>query len=127
MRKLYYSIGEVCEALGEEAHVLRYWEKEFDRLKPKKNRGGNRIYSSADLELLKRIKSFLRDEKLSLRGAKEKLEHEFPGGKAKNKSDEPPPTSQSILVEEPSGAISHGELKRELKELMNEILNYLKK
>ena len=73
MRKLYYSIGEISEIIDEEQYILRYWEKEFDELKPKKNRSGNRIYSEKDLFVLKTIKKLLRDDKLSLKGAKEHL------------------------------------------------------
>lgn len=73
MRKLYYSISEVCQLIDEEQHILRYWEKEFPQLKPKKNRGGNRIYSEKDLFLLKKIKKLLRQENLLIKNAKEKL------------------------------------------------------
>lgn len=73
MAKLYYSISEVSELLNEEQYILRYWEKEFNELKPKKNRGGNRIYSNKDLNLLKTIKNLIRNEHLSLIGVKEKL------------------------------------------------------
>lgn len=57
----------------EEQHILRYWEKEFPQLSPKKNRGGNRIYSPKDIALIREIKSMLRDGKLSLKGAKERI------------------------------------------------------
>ena len=73
MQKLYFSISEVCQMVDEEQHILRYWEKEFSQLKPRKNRGGNRIYSEKDLNLIKLIKSLLRKEKLSLKGAKDQL------------------------------------------------------
>jgi DNA-binding transcriptional MerR regulator len=73
MQKLYYSISELSELIDEEQHILRYWEKEFEQFKPKKNRSGNRIYSEKDLNIAKIIKMLLRDEKLSLKGAKEKL------------------------------------------------------
>jgi DNA-binding transcriptional MerR regulator len=73
MQKLYYSISEVSSLVDEEQHILRYWEKEFESLKPKKNRGGNRIYSEGDLDLVRAIKILIREEKLSLRGAKEQL------------------------------------------------------
>lgn len=73
MLKLYYSIREVSELVDEEQHILRYWEKEFPQLKPKKNRGGNRTYSLKDIELLKYIKKLMRDDKLSLKGAKDLL------------------------------------------------------
>jgi DNA-binding transcriptional MerR regulator len=74
MQKLYYSISEVSEMIDEEQHILRYWEKEFDQLCPKKNRAGNRIYSDKDINTLKIIKKLLREEKLSLKGAKENIE-----------------------------------------------------
>jgi len=74
MQKLYYSISEVSEMIDEEQHILRYWEKEFEQLGPKKNRAGNRIYSDKDISILKVIKRLLREEKLSLRGAKENLD-----------------------------------------------------
>lgn len=73
MQKLYYSISEISEMIDEEQHILRYWEKEFDQLKPKKNRGGNRIYSEKDLFIIKTIKKLIRQDKLSLKGAKEQL------------------------------------------------------
>ena len=73
MQKLYYSISEASGIVDEEQHILRYWEKEFDELKPKKNRAGNRIYSQKDIQLIKLIKSLIRDEKLSLKGAKDKF------------------------------------------------------
>ncbi len=73
MQKLYYSISEVSKFVDEEQHILRYWEKEFSQLKPRKNRGGNRIYSEKDVQLIKIIKNLLRSEKLSLKGAKEQL------------------------------------------------------
>lgn len=73
MQKLYYSIREVSELVDEEQHILRYWEKEFPELSPKKNRGGNRIYSEKDIAIIKQIKYFLREDKLSLKGAKEQL------------------------------------------------------
>jgi DNA-binding transcriptional MerR regulator len=71
LQKLYYSIREVSKLVDEEQHILRYWEKEFELLKPKKNRGGNRTYTDKDILLIKRIKKLLRNQKLSLKGAKE--------------------------------------------------------
>jgi len=73
MQKLYYSISEICEIVDEEQHILRYWEKEFEYLKPKKNRSGNRIYSEKDLTIIKLIKKLIRENKLSLKGAQEQL------------------------------------------------------
>lgn len=59
--------------IGEPSYVLRYWEKEFPPLQPKKNRAGNRIYSENDLEILRAIKTMLREQKLSMNGAIEEI------------------------------------------------------
>ncbi len=59
MKKLYYSISEICDLLGLEPHIIRYWEKEFPLLKAKKNRAGNRIYMNDDLELLALINNLI--------------------------------------------------------------------
>ena len=78
--KLYYRIGEV-EAITEvPAYVLRYWESEFKLLRPKKNAAGQRLYRKRDLELVRRIKSLLYDERLTLEGAKKRLLAESRGG-----------------------------------------------
>jgi len=73
MRKLYYSISEVSKLVDEESYVLRYWEKEFPTLRPKKNRAGNRAYTENDIKYLFAIKHLLRDEKISLKEAKDKI------------------------------------------------------
>jgi DNA-binding transcriptional MerR regulator len=74
--KVYYSISEVCEKTGVEPHVLRYWEKEFGQLRPKKNRAGNRAYRDRDIEIVRRIKTLLYDEQYAIAGAKKKLTEE---------------------------------------------------
>jgi DNA-binding transcriptional MerR regulator len=73
MQKLYHSISEISELLGEEQHTLRYWEKEFPELNPKKNRAGNRIYSDKDLFVIMMIRKLMREDKLSLKGSQEQL------------------------------------------------------
>lgn len=69
----YYSIGEVSRMTGLEAYVLRYWEKEFSLLKPRKNRGGSRQYTTRDIELVNRIKHLRTKEKLTIAGTRSKL------------------------------------------------------
>jgi DNA-binding transcriptional MerR regulator len=71
--KLYYSISEVAEMTGLEPYVLRFWEKEFLLLKPKKNRAGNRSYQQKDIDLINQIKHLLYDEGYTIDGAKSKL------------------------------------------------------
>ncbi|QPJ65475.1 MAG: MerR family transcriptional regulator [Candidatus Nitrohelix vancouverensis] len=71
--KLFYKIGEVAEYLGVEQHVLRYWEEEFQVLKPTKNKSGQRLYQRKDLEMVSEIKRLLYDEKYTIIGAKKKM------------------------------------------------------
>jgi DNA-binding transcriptional MerR regulator len=71
--KKYYSISEVAELLGLEQHVLRYWEAEFPKLKPKKNRAGNRQYQDKDIQVIRYIKHLLQEEMYTVQGAKKKL------------------------------------------------------
>ncbi len=73
MKKYYYTIGEVCNLLQLKPHVLRYWEKEFPSLRPKKKDGRNRKYSSKDIELLKKIQYMLYTQKFTIDGARKKL------------------------------------------------------
>ena len=71
--KLYYSISEVARITRLEPYVLRFWEKEFPMLKPKKNRGGNRIYQKSDIEMVNRIKHLLYRENYTIEGARNRL------------------------------------------------------
>lgn len=71
--KLYYRIGEVEAVTGIPAYVLRYWESEFKLLRPKKNPAGQRVYRQRDLDMVRRIKTLLYDERLTLEGAKKRL------------------------------------------------------
>ncbi len=72
-RKLYYSISEVAEMTGLRPYVLRFWEKEFPSLKPKKNRAGNRSYQQKDVDLINQIKHLLYDEGYTIEGARSRL------------------------------------------------------
>ncbi|PIQ97598.1 MAG: MerR family transcriptional regulator [Nitrospinae bacterium CG11_big_fil_rev_8_21_14_0_20_56_8] len=71
--KLFFKIGEVAEISGVEQHVLRYWEDEFDFLKPNKNRSGQRLYQRKDVEVVLEIKHLLYEEKYTIAGAKQRL------------------------------------------------------
>lgn len=77
IKKLYYSISEVSEITGLKQYVLRYWETEFSQLKPGKNRAGNRIYRSHDVDTIIEIKSLLYDRKFTIKGAQQHLIHPF--------------------------------------------------
>ena len=71
--KLFYSIGEVASMLGEQNSAVRFWEKEFDILKPKKNKKGNRLFTPADVENLKLIHYLLRERGMTIAGVRKKL------------------------------------------------------
>lgn len=73
LKKLYYSISEVSKLTGLEQYILRYWETEFEQLRPGKNRAGNRIYTNKDIKLILQIKRLLREEKYTIEGAKKIL------------------------------------------------------
>jgi DNA-binding transcriptional MerR regulator len=73
IKKLYYSISEVSKITDLEQYVLRYWESEFEQLKPAKNRAGNRIYTNKEIKLILYIKRLLRDERYTIEGAKQVL------------------------------------------------------
>jgi DNA-binding transcriptional MerR regulator len=75
MKKLYYSISEVSRITDLEQYVLRYWETEFEQLKPAKNSSGNRIYTNKDIKLILLIKKLLKEEKYTIEGAKKILKN----------------------------------------------------
>jgi len=72
-QKLYYSIGEVSRMFDVNASLIRFWEKEFDLIKPKKNKKGNRLFSAEDISNLKIIYHLVKERGYTLQGAKDKL------------------------------------------------------
>lgn len=68
--KQYYPIGEVAEMFGVNISLLRFWEKEFDILKPRKNRKGDRLFRPEDIRNLKLIHFLLKEKKYTIKGAK---------------------------------------------------------
>ena len=73
IKKLYYSIREVSELTGVESHVLRFWEKEFSQLNPRRGRSGNRTYTERNIKVILAIKDLLYGQKYTIRGAVERL------------------------------------------------------
>lgn len=71
--RLYYSISEVSKRFGLKPHVLRFWETEFEQLRPRKNRAGRRVYTEADIQVVERIVHLLRIDKYTLEGARQVL------------------------------------------------------
>ncbi len=74
--KRYYSIGEVAKAFGVNPSLLRFWEKEFDVLQPKKNAKGNRKFTPQDLKYLHLIYHLVKERGFTLEGAKTQLREE---------------------------------------------------
>lgn len=100
--KLFYKIGEVCDIVGVQAHVLRYWETEFPMLQPQKNPSGQRTYRRRDVEMAMRIKQLLYEEGFTIAGAKRKLTTESRGGSTRLKIV-PPGASASDFASESGG------------------------
>jgi DNA-binding transcriptional MerR regulator len=71
--KRYYSIGEVAEMFAVNASLLRHWETEFDTIRPKKNRKGERQYTQKDVETIRLIYGLVKDKGFTLQGAKDFL------------------------------------------------------
>jgi len=72
-QKLYYSIGEVADMFSVNTSLIRFWENEFDILKPSKTKKGNRMFTAQDIENIKIIFKLVKGEGYTLQGAKEKL------------------------------------------------------
>src|SRR2546428_7617676 len=71
--KLFFRIGEVCEIVGIEPYVLRFWETEFPHLVPQKSKAGHRVYKRGDVEMVLRIKELLYDRGYTIPGARKQL------------------------------------------------------
>lgn len=71
--KFGFKIGEAADYVGVKQYVLRYWETEFDQLKPKKSKNGQRMYTKKDVEMALMIKKLLYDDRFSIEGAQNAL------------------------------------------------------
>ncbi len=71
--KHYFTIGEVSKLCSVEAHVLRYWEQEFQELAPVRRRGQRRYYSRQEIQLIRKIMDLLYDKGFTIQGAKKQL------------------------------------------------------
>lgn len=76
LNKQYYGIGEVAEMFHANASLIRYWENEFDILRPKKNRKGDRLFRPEDIRNLQLIYHLLRERKYTIEGVRKKLKDE---------------------------------------------------
>ena len=115
IKKLYYSISEVSKITNIEQYVLRYWETEFEQLKPQKNRAGNRIYTNKDIQVILYIKELLREKKYTIQGAKKILEEAARNKTAQvNSAAKEPALEHTVEVKEEGEQPS---LKKDLEEL----------
>ena len=80
LTKLYYSIGEVASMFDVNSSLIRFWEKEFTIIKPKKNKKGNRMFTPADIKNFEKIYQLVKLQGFTLEGAKKKLteKHDVP-------------------------------------------------
>lgn len=133
--KLYFRIGEVCDLIKVQPHVLRYWESEFPMLAPQKNRAGQRVYRRKDVEMVFRIRDLLYEEQFTIAGAKKKLLDEMRKGGAPRTGPvaepviEPVEEVETITVTEsitvtpstgrsPRSRRAIGDIRRELEALL---------
>jgi len=127
--KLFYKIGEVCDHVGVQPHVLRYWESEFPMLAPQKNRAGQRVYRRKDLEIVLRIRELLYDEKFTIAGAKRKLAEEIRGGAGPRLKVVTPDMDHAVEPPLPAPPIERGagsgqlspQAKRSIKRIRREL------
>jgi len=110
--KLYYSISEVSDLVGVKPHVLRYWETQFKMLRPRKGRGGARMYRKRDIEALFDIKQLLYDQRFTIAGARRKILDDRQDGKDQ--------------IEMPFSKLDKEETIRALKKDMESLLAMLK-
>ena len=73
VEKLYYSIGEVAGMFDVNTSLIRFWEKEFDIIKPKKNKKGNRLFTKKDIDNFHIIYHLVKEKGMTLKGAKKKM------------------------------------------------------
>ncbi len=73
IKKQYYTIGEVARELDLTTSLIRFWETEFREIAPRKNRKGNRVYTPKDIDTLRKIRYLLKEQKYTIKGAKDRL------------------------------------------------------
>ena len=110
--RLYYSISEVSDLIGVKPHVLRYWETQFKMLRPKKGRGGARMYRKRDVEVLFEIKQLLYDQRFTIAGARRRILDERSEAKEQ--------------IELPFSKLDREEMLRGLRKDMEGLLNLLR-
>lgn len=79
VEKLYYTIGEVAEMFDVNTSLIRFWEKSFDIIKPKKNKKGNRLFTKEDIENFHLIYYLVKEQGMTLVGAQKRIKENKEG------------------------------------------------
>lgn len=122
--KIFFKIGEVCDIVEVQAHVLRYWETEFPMLSPQKNRSGQRSYRRRDVEIALRIKELLYDDLYTIAGAKKKLQGEMRETSRLKIVPSEPAQKESFIKEVKSPAPVEDESIEDFEEEFDEIEDF---
>jgi DNA-binding transcriptional MerR regulator len=96
LTKLYYSIGEVAEMFGVNTSLIRFWDKEFDIITPKKNKKGNRLFTPKDIKNFNKIYDLVKNQGFTLEGARKALKRRTPAQKEIETTEETT-TSQDVI------------------------------
>ncbi len=96
LTKLYYSIGEVAEMFGVNTSLIRFWDKEFDIITPKKNKKGNRLFTPKDIKNFNKIYDLVKNQGFTLEGARKALKRRTPAQKEIETTEENT-TSQDVI------------------------------
>jgi DNA-binding transcriptional MerR regulator len=99
IEKLYYSIGEVADIFNVAPSLIRFWESEFDIIKPKKNRKGNRQFTREDIDNVRTIYHLVKEKGFTLQGAKEMLRNDSQSVKDKMEMIESLRSVRNFLLE----------------------------
>ena len=107
--KLYFTIGEVSRITGLPASVLRYWETEFNGIRPPRNRAGKRIYRQSEIDRILRIKKLLYEDRFTIEGARNLLKEETAKSSQSSRNPQPGDDKSNLFVDE---------IRGELKEIL---------
>jgi DNA-binding transcriptional MerR regulator len=121
--KRYFTIGEVSELCGVKPHVLRYWEQEFNQLKPVKRRGNRRYYQHHEVMLIRRIRELLYEQGFTISGARNRL------GETDNKSAATPDANiadNKVAQSNPSNSSATSSNIAHLRQQLQDVLQLLK-
>ena len=113
IEKLYYTIGEVAKMFDVNTSHIRFWSKQFEVIKPATNKKGNRLFTQADVENLKKIYHLVKEKGFTLRGAKVELKEERKREKDTSNNSAPPlaivqqsvTTSDTLPFDEPENSL----------------------